>query len=87
MKIVSHENGSADKADFVNQLGANTCAAVGNGFNDITMLQQARLSICIMGQEGCAGKALLASDIVVSCIEDALSLFNNPLRIKATLRQ
>jgi len=84
--IISHENGSEDKLQFVSDLGAETCVAIGNGNNDALMIRQARLGICILGCEGCATKAFIASDIAVTCIEDALGLLLDPMKLKATLR-
>ena len=59
---------------------------IGNGFNDIQMSDAADLSICVMGKEGCCGKLLLHTDVVVTSIEDALDLLLIPGRLRATLR-
>ena len=59
---------------------------IGNGFNDIQMSDVADLSICVMGKEGCCGKLLLHTDVVVTSIEDALDLLLIPGRLRATLR-
>lgn len=42
---------------------------IGNGMNDIEMFKVATLSIAVIGEEGCAGKLIVQSDIVVSSIE------------------
>ncbi|MEN6349369.1 MAG: ATPase P [Syntrophomonas sp.] len=84
--IVSPENGGKDKADFASSLEAEGAAAIGNGFNDVEMMELARLSIVIIGKEGCSVAALRKADIAVSNINDALDLFINPLRLVATLR-
>jgi len=76
----------AQKAEYVSQLGAETVAAIGQGANDAEMLRAAGLGICILSPEGTAVQALLASDLVVPNIYDALNLLENPLRIVATLR-
>lgn len=50
------------------------------------MFDVADLSICIIEGEGCAGKLLSHSDIIVKSIDDAFELVFNTNRIKATLR-
>ena len=59
---------------------------IGNGFNDIPMSDAADLSICVIGREGCCGKLLAHTDIVVTSIDDALDLLLKTGRIRATLR-
>ncbi len=83
---VDPEDGDKDKKAFVHRFDAQNVAAVGNGFNDRSMLAEAGLSIIIIGPEGCSLKALSAADIAVTDINHALDLLLNPLRIKATLR-
>ncbi len=84
--VLQTSNHTQEKADFVQQLGANNCVALGNGNNDAKMLEVAKLSIAIAGREGCASKTMLASDIVCHNIDDAIELFLNPNRLIATLR-
>lgn len=79
-------NESAQKADFVRRLGADTVAAIGQGANDAAMLKEAALGICVMSREGVAVETLLAADIVAPDIFAALELLEKPLRILATLR-
>jgi len=82
------EGGTEDlqKLRFVQRLGADSVAAIGNGANDALMLCSARLGIAILGGEGLALAALTAADVVVSRIEDALDLLLLPQRLIATLR-
>ena len=68
-------------------MGPNKTAVIGNGYNDLFVLKEARLGIVVMGKEGVSVGALLNSDMVVKDIADALDLFVYPLRIKATLRR
>jgi P-type E1-E2 ATPase len=75
------------KLDYVEQLGANFVAAIGNGANDADMLERAALGIAIIGPEGSAVKTLLKADIVVSDIRSALELLLRPKRLIATLRR
>jgi len=77
---------TAAKAAFVRRLGAQSCAAIGNGRNDEAMLRAAALSIVVMGPEGAAVPTLLEADIVAPSPEDALALLLHPKRIVATLR-
>ncbi len=84
--MVSPENGNADKAHFASALDADGVAAIGNGKNDLDMIKLVRLSIVIIGTEGCSVATLLQSDIAVTNINDGLDLLLNPLRIVATLR-
>ncbi len=87
IKILSSDNHTNEKADFVNNLGAKHCVALGNGNNDAKMLEIAALGIAILGDEGCSKKTLLASDILCKNIEDGLELLVFPKRIVATLRR
>ena len=78
---------SAQKAEFVRRLGADTTAAIGQGANDAGMLETACLGICVLSPEGTAVEALLAADLVMPDIYTALDLFEKPLRIVASLRK
>ncbi len=77
----------ADKEAYVNQLGARQVVAIGNGRNDVPMVNAAGLGIAVIGPEGAAAELIRAADVVVSDINDALDLITNPLRLKATLRE
>jgi P-type E1-E2 ATPase len=76
----------ADKRELVRQLGADTCAVVGNGVNDVPALEVAALGIAIVGPEGAASQAVQAANIVCTSIVDALDLLLEPRTIVATLR-
>jgi soluble P-type ATPase len=78
---------SAQKAAYVNSLGADSVVAIGQGANDAGMLKAAALGICILSTEGTATEALLAADLVTPDIHSALDLFDKPLRIIASLRK
>ena len=49
------------------------------------MLEEAGLSICVIGRGGVAGEALRRADVVVTNILDALDFLLKPLRQKTTL--
>jgi P-type E1-E2 ATPase len=74
------------KAAFVRALGESRTIAIGNGSNDESMVRDAVVGIAVVGQEGAAARTVLAADIVVSDIRDALDLLLSPARLIATLR-
>lgn len=78
---------AAKKTAYVNQLGADTVAAIGQGANDAGMITAARLGICILSVEGAAVETLMAADLVMPDINCALELFEKPLRMVAGLRK
>jgi soluble P-type ATPase len=67
-------------------LGSEKVIAIGNGRNDMPMMEIAGLAIAVIGPEGAAGEMLRIADAVVRDIHDALDLVTHPLRLKATLR-
>ena len=75
------------KESFVEQLGAQTVLAIGNGANDYLMLEKAAIGIAVLGPEGAATGCLLSADIVCRDILDALDLLIKPKRLIATLRR
>lgn len=75
-----------EKRDAVEQLGRSACAAVGNGLNDVLMLEAAALSIAIGGPEGASARALVAADVVCRSIIEALNLLLDERALVATLR-
>ena len=76
---------SVRKSDLLRQLGANRTVAIGNGQDDISMIEEAALGICVISKEGTAAETIQKADIVVSNILDALDFLLKPLRQKATL--
>jgi soluble P-type ATPase len=75
------------KKAFLEEMGHDITAAIGNGANDVKMLERACLGIVVLGQEGLCTDALTVADICVSnaCIGLDLLLFQK--RIVATLRR
>ena len=59
---------------------------VGNGNNDVRMLENAELAFCVIGEEGATVDALLASDVVVKDVKDAIAMLLNEKKLIATLR-
>jgi P-type E1-E2 ATPase len=78
---------TAQKAAFVERVGASGAVAIGNGANDAAMLAAAALGICVLGGEGAATSAWSAADVVAGDIRAALGLLRNPRRLVATLRR
>jgi soluble P-type ATPase len=74
------------KAAYVRALGAQRVACIGNGRNDRLMLRAAALGIATVQREGAAAQSVMAADIVVLDIRDALDLLLTPQRLVATLR-
>lgn len=79
-------NEAEAKLDMINALGSGKCCAMGNGRNDVLMLEAAGLSFVVAGREGCCSKALMAADVTVASIVDALDLLLAPQCCVATLR-
>lgn len=86
IKVLQSQNHTQEKADYIKALGAQNCAAVGNGNNDALMLEAAAIGVALLGDEGCSTQTLLKSDLLAQSIEDALELFIYPKRLIATLR-
>lgn len=87
IKILSTKDHTREKADFVRELGAENCIAIGNGNNDALMLETTAIGIALMGDEGCSKNTLMGSDIVCKNISEALFLLLETKRLIATLRK
>ena len=75
------KNEAKSKKEFVESLDEKTCISIGNGYNDRLMLSNSRISIAVLGDEGCHVKALNSADIVCKNIKNALELFLNQKRL------
>ena len=71
---------------LLNKGKANTMC-IGNGCNDVSMLKESAIGICVLGKEGASREAMMASGLVVTAINDALDLLLKPNRLRATLRR
>jgi soluble P-type ATPase len=87
LTVLTEKLGSFEKLKFIEGLGPQETAAIGNGNNDVLMLEKAALGILVTGPEGSSTKALMAADLVVKDIITGLDLFLNPKRLVATLRE
>jgi soluble P-type ATPase len=77
---------AAEKAMQIGKLNPETCVAIGNGLIDTEKLNLAKLAIVTLQGEGVHTKALLAADILVTSINDALDLLLDENSLIATLR-
>jgi P-type E1-E2 ATPase len=84
--LVTPGDEADQKRALVERLGAERVLAIGNGANDVGMLQAAALGIAVIGTEGLAVEALQAADVVAT-IQDALDLLLHSRRLVATLRK
>lgn len=84
--ILTGEDHDIQKEEFVKKLGPDKVIAFGNGNNDRRMLRAARIGVAVCLNEGCSVDAVKSADILVYSPVDALDLFLNPRRLKATLR-
>ena len=87
VKVLQSEDHTLEKKLYIDELNADECVAIGNGNNDIKMIQSAAIGIAVLGDEGCSTKSLLASDITCKYIAEALELMLNTKRLVATLRK
>ena len=85
--ILSQDNQDKGKLDYINNLGASSVVSLGNGRNDMLMLRESALGICLIQAEGSSVRSLFEADIVCNSAKDALELFLNPKRLVATLRK
>jgi len=85
--LISHGQEASQKLFLANMLGKEKCVAIGNGANDVLMLKQSAIGICVIGKEGASAEAVQHCDIVIYDINDALDLLLNPKRLMATLRK
>lgn len=75
-----------DKLRVLDELGRERCAVVGNGQNDVLVLEAAALGFAVLGPEGASAAALRAADVVCASAAQALDLLLDPQALSATLR-
>ncbi len=73
------------KARLVESLSGGV-AVLGNGANDLAMMERATLAVAIIEGEGLYAPLLSRCHVVSRGAVEALELFLNPSRLKATLR-
>jgi len=77
----------AQKFKLLQQLGRETTVSIGNGSNDVSMLKESILGICVLGPEGASSEAIANCDLAIADINAALDLLLKPERLIATLRK
>lgn len=86
IQIFDKDDAANSKREIVRKLEGDQCMSIGNGYNDRLMFEASGLAVAVIGDEGCAVKALSSADILCTKIEDALHLILNQKRVIATLR-
>ncbi len=86
LSVLLRDDQDVTKRYYVEALGTQAVACVGNGRNDALMLKAAGLGIAVVQEEGAAVETLLAADVAAPNILVALDLLLQPLRLVATLR-
>jgi soluble P-type ATPase len=76
---------SKQKLTLLLNLGGPRTLVIGNGRDDLPIMQEAGLCLCVIGKEGAASEIIETADIVFINILDALDFLLKPLRQKATL--
>ena len=76
---------SQGKLDLLRQVGAARTVAIGNGVDDVAMIEEAGLGICIIGVQGTSAEAIKKADVVFTDILYALDFLLKPMRHKSAL--
>jgi len=76
---------SQKKLALLRQLGPSRTVVIGGGLDDVFMIEEAGLGVCVLGKEGTSSEAMKKADVVFTNILDALDFLLKPLRQKATL--
>ena len=87
IQTISENQENEQKLTVVLETGKENTVSIGNGCNDVSMLRESAIGICVVGKEGASSEALMASDVVAPTINDALDLLLKPQRLRATLRR
>ena len=75
-----------DKLRVLDELGRERCVVIGNGANDVLVLEAAAVSFAVLGPEGASTAALHSADVVCASANDAIDLLLDPQALSATLR-
>lgn len=84
--FVKASSGEEKKQELL-KLNPETTVSIGNGLIDVEITKIARLGIVTLQSEGVHIQTLLASDIIVPNINDALDILIDDNRLIATLRE
>ena len=86
LEIMKQADQITGKKKYIEEIGRSQVASIGNGRNDSLMLKHSALGIAVIHREGAAAETIMNADVLCRNIYDALDLFTNPDRLKATLR-
>lgn len=87
VRTFPHAGAGACKEEIVLELRRNAkVCAVGNGFNDVQMMDAADFAVAVLDAEGMYAGLLPHADVLVRSAMEALDLFLKPDRLRATLR-
>ncbi|MCF8232486.1 MAG: hypothetical protein K9J27_09890 [Bacteroidales bacterium] len=84
--ILDETDQAAQKTQLVEEINPLHSIAIGNGRNDVRMLNVSAIGISVINEEGASGQTLTSADIVCRSFMEAMEMLENPRRIKATLR-
>ena len=82
---LTEEDSSQQKLNVLQRLGSHQTAVIGNGLDDVRIMEQAGLGMCVIGKEGSSAEAMAKANLVVNNVLDALDFLLKPLRQRATL--
>jgi soluble P-type ATPase len=82
---VTEGDSSQQKLNVLQRLGPHQTAVIGNGLDDVRIMEQAGLGMCVIGKEGASAEAMAKADLVVTHVLDALDFLLKPLRQRAML--
>ncbi|MBW1717578.1 MAG: hypothetical protein JRJ77_17480 [Deltaproteobacteria bacterium] len=85
--IIKETQENDQKLGVVLGKGKDRTVSIGNGRNDVSMLRESAIGICVLGGEGASAEAMVASNLVAPTINDALDLLLKTHRLRATLRR
>ena len=87
VRTFPHAGAGVCKEEIVLELRRNAkVCAVGNGFNDVQMMDAADFAVAVLDAEGMYAGLLPHADVLVRSAVEALDLFLKPDRLRATLR-
>ena len=87
LTVLPPDHQDQKKAEYVRQLDPHHTVCLGNGRNDMLMLKESVLGICLTETEGTCVQTMQAADILCRSAKDAFDLLLNPKRLIATLRK
>lgn len=85
--VIQKEHQTEQKRDFILELGAERTVAIGNGYIDYLMLQEAALGLAVIQAEGSSFATLSQADAIFTNILDVFEALLSPQRLVATLRR